>query len=152
MVGEYATVPAALERLPDWRHRLSRALNVRMNRPFDAVENSCVTLMNGAVEALVGVTPRQVTWRNIADVAERLNGPGGYEAHFGIDHLFGPPSGDWRRLRFGDIARLPAHLGVSWRVETYAVAVDGGRMLLAPGDKGLQLMPASMACKVWHIG
>ena len=137
------------QRLPDWKPRLISMLNSRRAKPFEVGQTDCTCFAVSVVEALTGVRPFDITHRTAQEGLELIKRHG-YERAFGVNHLLGDPSADWRRLQFGDLARLPPNISETWKVETYGVYVGQGR-LLVPGEKQLDLHAASLACKIWNV-
>lgn len=136
-----------LTRTEGWEARLTELFEKERAAAFDWDEHNCVTFAGCAVMALTGarslgypVCPYAQTALAAARALDEL---GGLEA--AASRVLGTPSGDWRRLRRGDIALVE----LDGRA---LLTVCTGRTLCAPGPQGLEHLPLKAALKVWSVG
>lgn len=143
------TQAGSLKRLPDWQPRLIAYVNVRRLKPFEVGELDCAIWWIGAVEAMTGRRPVEVTWRNMGDCRSMLRANGySMERAFGINEALGAgliPT-DHTEMRRGDIAilRQPS------QGDTFALVWDRDH-LIGVGSDHLKLARASAAHKFWRV-
>ena len=101
----------------------------------------------GAVEAVTGVVVRPVTWANLRVALRALDEAGGMAA--AMTAVLGPPHDNWRRARRGDVVLTAANDLESGRGP---VMVCLGSQLAGPGVEAMQMLPVSLAVKVWRVG
>lgn len=130
-------------RLPGWEARFDAFLEARQRTPFAWGANDCASFGIASVEILTGADIWPVTWSTATEALHVIAAAGGLEA--AISTRLGPPSGNWRRCRRGDIALAEMNARP-------AVMVCTGQTLCGPGPLGLDHRPLDRALEVWRIG
>lgn len=138
----------ALTRLPDWQPRLIRYVQSKNRKPFEVGEHDCATFWIGAVEAMTGHRPVQVTWRNTADCLAMLRANGdSLERAFQINEALGPAAvADRSTLSRGDVVLYhQPNQG-----DTFGLVWDK-EFLLGPGAEYMERESTIVAQKVWRV-
>lgn len=138
----------ALTRLPNWQSRLIRYVQSKNRKPFEIGENDCATFWIGAVAAMTGHRPVQVTWRNTADCVAMLRAnDDSLERAFQINEALGPGLAfDRLTLSRGDIVVYhQPNQG-----DTFGLVWDQD-YLLGPGVNYLERESTIVAQKVWSV-
>ncbi len=139
-----------LTRLPDWHARLISYVNATRHKPFEVGELDCAIFWIGAVEAMTGRAPIEVTWRNMGDCRSMLRSNGySMERAFRINEVLGAGINmtEGASLRRGDIAIMHQPS----QGDTFALVWDR-RHLIGVGAEHLKVARATAAHKFWRVG
>ena len=137
----------ALPRVQGWEKRLAEFVERRRTMPFAWRTNDCVSFGIAAVEAITGVATRPITWSTAREALAAVDEAGGLAA--ALSSILGPPHDNWRRARRGDIVLTAANDLEGGRGP---VMVCLGEQIAGPGIEAMQMLPVSLAVKVWRVG
>ena len=141
------TNAGSLVRVEGWEKRLAAFIEARRTMPFAWGVNDCVSFGIDAVAAITGVTTRRVTWTTAREALAAVDAAGGLAA--ALTAILGTPHDNWRRARRGDVVLTATNDLEGGRGP---VMICLGEQIAGPGVEAMQMLPVSLAVKVWRVG
>lgn len=136
-----------MTRIEGWERRLAAFIEARRTMPFAWGPNDCVSFGIAAVEAITGTSVLPVTWSNAREALQAIDAAGGLV--MAMTSVLGPPHENWRLARRGDVVLTATNDLEGGRGP---VLLCVGHCLVGPGVEAMQMLPVSLAVKVWPIG